>query len=78
MASGSGEGASALTAALSALRLADIEELPRQAALTVADEWLYYLLLDEDSDFDAAEQRLGLPLFVKPACAGSSSVSNSR
>lgn len=60
VASGSGEGASALTAALSALRLADIEELPRQAALTVADEWLYYLLLDEDLGWSQALQEATL------------------
>lgn len=31
-----------------------------------------YVLLDENSDFDAVERRLGLPLFVKPAREGSS------
>ena len=31
-----------------------------------------YELLNEDSDFDAAARRLGLPIFVKPACEGSS------
>jgi D-alanine-D-alanine ligase len=31
-----------------------------------------YALLDNDSDFDAVEKRLGLPLFVKPADEGSS------
>ncbi|MDR0233478.1 MAG: D-alanine--D-alanine ligase [Zoogloeaceae bacterium] len=31
-----------------------------------------YAMLDESSDFDAVEKRLGLPLFVKPACEGSS------
>jgi D-alanine-D-alanine ligase len=30
------------------------------------------LLLDRDSDFAAVERQLGLPLFVKPACEGSS------
>ncbi|MGY0194543.1 hypothetical protein ACWA7J_05640 [Leptothrix sp. BB-4] len=60
VASGSGEGAGALTAALSALRLADIDELPRQAALTVADEYLYYLLLDEDLGWGAALQEATL------------------
>lgn len=30
------------------------------------------VLLDSDSDFDAVEQQLGLPLFVKPANEGSS------
>lgn len=29
-------------------------------------------LLDDDSDFAAIERELGLPLFVKPACEGSS------
>jgi len=31
-----------------------------------------YALLDDDSAFDAVEKRFGLPLFVKPACEGSS------
>ena len=31
-----------------------------------------YVLLTVDSDFAAVEQALGLPLFVKPACEGSS------
>lgn len=31
-----------------------------------------YELLTADSDFDAVAQRLGLPIFVKPACEGSS------
>ncbi|MDX9706731.1 MAG: D-alanine--D-alanine ligase [Azospira sp.] len=31
-----------------------------------------YALLDADSDFAQIEARLGLPLFVKPACEGSS------
>lgn len=31
-----------------------------------------YIVLKDDSDFDAVEQQLGLPLFVKPACEGSS------
>ncbi len=31
-----------------------------------------YALLDEGSDFAAVERELGLPLFVKPACEGSS------
>ena len=38
------------------------------AGLPVPD----YALLDAHTDFDAVEQRLGLPLFVKPACEGSS------
>ena len=29
-------------------------------------------MLEKGSDFDAVERRLGLPLFVKPACEGSS------
>jgi len=31
-----------------------------------------YVMLDESSDLKAVEKRLGLPLFVKPACEGSS------
>ena len=31
-----------------------------------------YVMLDAASDFDAIESQLGLPLFVKPACEGSS------
>ena len=31
-----------------------------------------YELLTADTDFDAVVQRLGLPIFVKPACEGSS------
>ncbi len=31
-----------------------------------------YELLNADSDFDAVARRLGLPIFVKPACEGSS------
>ena len=31
-----------------------------------------FVLLTENSDFAAVEQELGLPLFVKPACEGSS------
>lgn len=31
-----------------------------------------YELLAEDSDFEAVAKRLGLPIFVKPACEGSS------
>ncbi len=38
------------------------------AGLPVAD----FVILDEDSDFVAVEQQLGLPLFVKPANEGSS------
>ena len=40
----------------------------RGAGLPVPD----YALLDEDTDFDAVERQLGLPLFVKPANEGSS------
>lgn len=40
----------------------------RGAGLPVPD----YALLDANSDFDAVERRLGLPLFVKPANEGSS------
>jgi len=38
------------------------------AGLPVPD----YRLLDAQSDFEAVERELGLPLFVKPACEGSS------
>ena len=31
-----------------------------------------YEIIDADSDFDAVAKRLGLPIFVKPACEGSS------
>ena len=31
-----------------------------------------FVMLDAQSDFAAVEQKLGLPLFVKPACEGSS------
>ena len=31
-----------------------------------------FVMLDADSDFDAVERQLGLPLFVKPDCEGSS------
>lgn len=31
-----------------------------------------FVMLDADSDFAAVEKQLGLPLFVKPACEGSS------
>jgi D-alanine-D-alanine ligase len=31
-----------------------------------------FVMLDADSDFAAIERQLGLPLFVKPACEGSS------
>jgi D-alanine-D-alanine ligase len=40
----------------------------RSVGLPVPD----FVMLDEYSDFAAAEARLGLPLFVKPACEGSS------
>ena len=40
----------------------------QSAGLPVPD----YALLGADSDFDAVEQQLGLPLFVKPANEGSS------
>ncbi|MDR0379270.1 MAG: D-alanine--D-alanine ligase [Candidatus Accumulibacter sp.] len=40
----------------------------RSVGLPVPDS----AILDEDSDFDAIEARLGLPVFVKPACEGSS------
>ncbi|MBK6853751.1 MAG: hypothetical protein IPG93_19755 [Burkholderiales bacterium] len=46
-ASASGRGAAAISAALSALRLADdIALLPADARLTVADEYVWYALLD--------------------------------
>ena len=31
-----------------------------------------FIMLDENCDFEAAERYLGLPIFVKPACEGSS------
>ena len=31
-----------------------------------------FVMLDENYDFEAAERHLGLPIFVKPACEGSS------
>ncbi len=31
-----------------------------------------FVMLDANSDFEAVEKQLGLPLFVKPACEGSS------
>lgn len=40
----------------------------RAVGLPVPD----FVMLDQESDFAAAEKRLGLPLFVKPACEGSS------
>ena len=40
----------------------------RAAGLPIPD----FVLLDADSDFSAVERELGLPLFVKPACEGSS------
>ncbi|HMW16248.1 MAG TPA: D-alanine--D-alanine ligase [Accumulibacter sp.] len=40
----------------------------RAAGLPVPE----YRLLDADSDFAATEAELGLPMFVKPACEGSS------
>jgi D-alanine-D-alanine ligase len=40
----------------------------RSVGLPVPD----FALIDERSDFAAVEARLGLPLFVKPACEGSS------
>ena len=32
----------------------------------------HFVMLDENCDFEAAERHLGLPIFVKPACEGSS------
>jgi len=40
----------------------------RSVGLPVPD----FVMLDEGSDFSAVENSLGLPLFVKPACEGSS------
>lgn len=45
-ASGGGSGAAALSAALSALRLADVDTLPTVARLRVADEYVLHVLLD--------------------------------
>lgn len=55
-ASGSGRGATALGAALSALRLADVEVLPGQARLRVADEYLLHLLLHHDGSHAQVRQ----------------------
>ena len=40
----------------------------RAAGLPIPD----FVMLDANSDFAAVERKLGLPLFVKPACEGSS------
>lgn len=48
VADGSGHGSAALGSALQALRLADIDELPTVARLTVADEYVFYALLEAD------------------------------
>ena len=40
----------------------------RSVGLNIPD----FVMLDANSDFSAAEKKLGLPLFVKPACDGSS------
>lgn len=40
----------------------------RSVGLPIPD----FVMLNENSDFDAVEKQLGLPLFVKPACEGSS------
>ena len=40
----------------------------RSVGLPVPD----FVMLDPGSDFDTVEKQLGLPLFVKPACEGSS------
>ncbi len=40
----------------------------RSVGLPIPD----FVMLDEHSDFDAVKKTLGLPLFVKPACEGSS------
>ena len=40
----------------------------RSVGLPIPD----FVMLAEDSDFAAVERQLGLPLFVKPACEGSS------
>lgn len=45
-ASGGGSGAAALSAALSALRLADVDTLPTTARLRVADEYVLHMLID--------------------------------
>jgi hypothetical protein len=56
VASGTGEGATALNAAMSALRLADVDRLPGTASLTVADEYLYYRLIDDELSWSEALQ----------------------
>lgn len=40
----------------------------RSVGLTIPE----FVMLDDSSDFSAVERQLGLPLFVKPACEGSS------
>jgi hypothetical protein len=54
VADGSGTGAAALSAALQALRLTEVADLPDVARLTVADEFAYHALLHGDLSRDAA------------------------
>lgn len=54
VADGSGSGAPALSAALQALRLTEVADLPGVARLTVADEFAYHALLEGDLSRDAA------------------------
>ena len=60
VADGTGAGAAALSAALQALRLTEIESLPTVARLTVADEYVYYALLDEGLSPQAAREQAQL------------------
>lgn len=55
-ASAPGRGAAAITAAIAALRRADNEWLSLDARLTVADEYLHFLLLPGTLDPEAAER----------------------
>lgn len=55
-ASAPGRGAAALTAAIAALRRAESDWLSIDARLTVADEYLHFLLLPGALDPDAAER----------------------
>lgn len=57
VADGTGSGATALNAALQALRLTEIDSLPSVARLTVADEYVFYALLDDPPDDDQAREQ---------------------
>lgn len=57
---GTGAGAAALSAALQALRLTEVDALPTVARLTVADEYVYHALLDEGLSAEAAREQARL------------------